>query len=223
MLRRGGVPDARIQVVPSGIELDKYALVRDNAYLKTEFGIDADAVVVGTIGALTDNKSQTDLIAATPALQDQLGRRRGLRVLLVGEGEARPRLESEVARLGLGKVVTLTGFRSDALELLSLFDCFVMPSREEGLCTSIMDAQAMGVGVVATNTGGIPELVTDQETGLLVPVGRSDALATAIVRMCSDDNLRNRCITGARRKSAGYDYRQMVYNTVGAYRALAAR
>jgi glycosyltransferase involved in cell wall biosynthesis len=116
--------------------------------------------------------------------------------------------------------VTFTGFRDDALEFLRVFDCFVMSSRLEGLGTSIMDAQAAGVPVVATRTGGIPDIVAHGRTGLLVPPGDSAALAAAMERMLDDEAIRNKCVTAAVEESRGYDYRQMVYKTVAAYRDL---
>jgi glycosyltransferase involved in cell wall biosynthesis len=83
-----------------------------------------------------------------------------------------------------------------------------------------MDAHALGVPVVATRTGGIPELVTDGETGLLAPPADAEALAGAILRMLDDDGLRGRCTAAGLAQSEGYDYRRMVYNTLNAYRTL---
>jgi glycosyltransferase involved in cell wall biosynthesis len=83
-----------------------------------------------------------------------------------------------------------------------------------------MDAQAAGVPVVATRTGGIVDVVQDKETGLLVAPRDPDALAGAILRMIGDKALQNKCVTAARAQAEGYDYRHMVYKTLEAYRYL---
>ncbi|MFH1755644.1 MAG: glycosyltransferase family 4 protein, partial [Candidatus Latescibacterota bacterium] len=109
------------------------------------------------------------------------------------------------------------------LEILSTFDCFVMSSRLEGLCTSIMDAQALGIPVVATDTGGIPDLVEHEKTGLLAPPGHPEELAAAIIRMLTDSRLRGSCAHLAKEKATQYDYRHMVAGTLEAYRLLTGR
>ncbi len=104
-----------------------------------------------------------------------------------------------------GKII-FTGFRKDPLEILSTFDCFVMSSHLEGLCTSIMDAQVLGVPVAATDTGGIPDLIDHEQTGLLAPPGQPERLAENIVRLLTDPTLSERCRTLAKKKAIGYDY-----------------
>ena len=96
----------------------------------------------------------------------------------------------------------------------------MLSSYLEGLCTSIMDAHALGVPVVATDVGGVPDLVADGETGLLVEPRNPEALAAAIVRMLGEASLRSACRANGRQKSAGYDYNVMVYKTLAAYRSL---
>jgi glycosyltransferase involved in cell wall biosynthesis len=213
----GGVDRSIIRRVPSGIDLAKFDAVGDGSRLRAEFGIEAGTRVVGNIAALAPHKSQSDLLRAAAAV---CARREDVRFFVVGEGGLRRELEAQTAALGLAGRVTFTGFREDALEFLRIFDCFVMSSRLEGLGTSIMDAQAAGVPVVATRTGGIPDIVADGRTGLLVPPGDSAALAAAVERMLDDEALRNECVSAAVTESRGYDYRRMVYKTLAAYRDL---
>jgi glycosyltransferase involved in cell wall biosynthesis len=130
----------------------------------------------------------------------------------------RPRLEALIRQLGLENTVFLPGFRSDVLEFMALFRCFVLSSYLEGLCTSIMDAQAMEVPVVATRTGGVPDLVEDGVTGLLVPPREPERLAQAVLRMMHDAELRQGCVKRARAKSQSYDYHRMVRGTLDVYR-----
>ena len=213
----GGVSPDKIDLVRSGIELAKFDKVGDPAYLKEEFSVNDGTFVVGNVAALAPHKSQVDFIRAASIVAEK---RDNVRFFIAGEGELRPELEAEIERLDLGERLIMTGFRSDVLELLSMFNCFVLSSYLEGLCTSIMDAQALGVAVVATDTGGVPDLVTPRETGLLVPVRSPEALASAIIEMMDDDELRETCARNALKKSKTYDYNHMVDGTLAAYRAL---
>ncbi len=219
-LIEGGVEESRIALVRSGIDLDKFARVEDIGYLYEEFGISAQTPVIGNIAALAPHKSQVDFIRAAAFVAKQLD---GAKFFVVGEGKLRPELERLIEDLRLNDNVFLTGFRSDVLELLSMFDCFVLSSYLEGLCTSIMDAQVMGVPVVATRTGGVPDLVDDGATGLLVPPRRPELLANAIVRMMTEAGLRESCAAAAMTKSRTYDYCHMVDGTVDVYRSMVER
>jgi glycosyltransferase involved in cell wall biosynthesis len=212
-----GIPTEKIRLVPSGIDLAKFERVGDNAYVREEFGIAADAPVVGNVAALAPHKPQSDFIRAARVVADKFP---DARFLIVGEGKLRSRLEALIRELDLDGTVILTGFREDPLEIMSTFTCFVLSSYLEGLGTSVMDAQAMGIPVVATDTGGVPDAVEDGVSGLLVPPRDPKELARAIVRMLDEDPLRQRIAKTALAKSRGYDYRHMVYKTLDAYREL---
>ena len=215
VLIEGGVEERRIALVRSGIDLDKFACAGDIAYLYKEYGISAQTPVIGNIAALAPHKSQADFVRAALSVKKKVD---GARFFIVGEGNMRSGLEKLIKDLTLQDDVLLTGFRSDVLEMLSMFDCFVISSYLEGLCTSIMDAQAMGVPVVATRTGGIPDLVEDEVTGLLVPPKRPDLLADAIVRMMTEPGLRESCVGAATARAQSYHYRHMVEGTMEVYR-----
>jgi glycosyltransferase involved in cell wall biosynthesis len=216
VLVKGGVTPAAITVVASGIDLDKFARVRDPSYLRGEYNLAGNEAVLVNVAALAPHKAQSVLLHALA----RIGARRCVRCFIVGEGALRPSLERVARDLGLRGRVTFTGFRHDALEFIRMADVFVMSSHLEGLGTSIMDAHALGAAVVATRTGGIPELVEDGVTGLLVPPGDPGALADAVTRMMDNRELRERCVHAARAQSARYDYRRMVYKTLDVYRRL---
>jgi glycosyltransferase involved in cell wall biosynthesis len=218
VLVESGVPAEKIRLVPSGIDLETFANKRDSDYIKREFDITDETPVVGNVAALTPNKSQADLIRAARIVTDRFPH---ARFFVVGEGKKRGELEALISELDLDDTVVLTGFREDRLEVMSTFTCFVLSSRLEGLGTSVMDAQAMGVPVVATKTGGVPDIIEDDVTGLLVPVRDPDALARSIQRLLGDEGLRQRLAEKALAQAEGYDYRRMVYKTLDAYRQLA--
>lgn len=212
-----GVNEEKIELVPSGIDLEKFDHLGDTGYVESEFGLKEGTTVVGNVAALAPHKSQGDFIRAAKIIRDEIP---DVRFFIVGEGKLRPALDALVDRLGLGGEVTLTGFRPDVLAILSRFDCFVLSSYLEGLCTSIMDAHALGVPVVATRTGGVPDLVDDGETGLLVPPREPALLAGAVFRMLSDGELRSKCVRRAKEQARRYDYKRMVEQTLDAYRRL---
>ncbi|HXV14729.1 MAG TPA: glycosyltransferase, partial [Candidatus Krumholzibacteria bacterium] len=198
VLVAGGIPPARVRVVASGIDLAKFDGLKERAAVRAELGLSAGSFAVGNVAALAPHKAQDDLLGAAARV---LAQRDDVRFFIVGEGSLRARLEGLAGELGIDGRVFFTGFRTDALDLLRAFDVFVMSSYLEGLGTSIMDAQALGVPVVATRTGGIPELVEDGVTGLLVPPRDPDALAAAILRFLADAGLRGTCAQAARVRS----------------------
>jgi glycosyltransferase involved in cell wall biosynthesis len=216
VLVQGGVNPATITVAASGIDLARFARVRDPSYLRREFKVGEDDRVIVNVAALAPHKAQSVLLHAVHGLRA----RAGTRCFIVGEGALRESLEQLARDLQVDDVVTFTGFRPDALEFIRMADVFVMSSHLEGLGTSIMDAHALGTAVVATRTGGIPELVEDGVTGLLVPPGAPGPLGDALARMLDDAELRERCIRAAKVQSERYDYRHTVYKTLDVYRRL---
>ncbi|MCK4775942.1 MAG: glycosyltransferase, partial [Candidatus Krumholzibacteria bacterium] len=118
VLADGGVPQNKIRLVHDGIDLSKFDRVRENAYVKAEFGIDAGAPVVGNVAALAPYKSQVDIIRAAPIVRDRYPR---VKFLIVGEGKLREHLQSLIDEMGLAGTVVLTGFRDDPLEIMSTF------------------------------------------------------------------------------------------------------
>lgn len=212
----GGVDAQSITVVPSGIDLDRLSRARDPGYLRAEFNLRNGEPVLVNVAALAPHKAQSVLLDALSRLRSRVS----FRCFIVGDGALRGALEAQARSLRIDDIVTFTGFREDALEFIRLADVFVMSSRLEGLGTSIMDAQVLGAPVVATRTGGIPEIVEDGVTGVLAGPGDAQSLATALARMLEDRELREGCRVRAQAQSARYDYHQTVYKTLDVYRRL---
>lgn len=140
-----------------------------------------------TVGRLQAPKDALTLVRALAALQPA-----SCEAVIVGDGPDRPAVENEVRRLGLDSVVRLAGERDDVADFLAAADLFVLSSRSEGLPLSILEAMAVGLPVVASGVGGVPEVVVEGETGLLVPPGDPQSLADAIERLLDDSALRRR-------------------------------
>ncbi len=137
------------------------------------------------VGRLQAPKDQRTLVHALARLGDQ-----AFEAVIVGDGPEYAAIERDVQRLGLAQAVELAGQRQDVPELLSTADLFVLSSTSEGLPISILEAMAAGLPVVASGVGGVPEVVVDGQTGLLVPPRDVPSLAAAIKRILSDPSLR---------------------------------
>jgi glycosyltransferase involved in cell wall biosynthesis len=162
----------------------------------TASGTGAEPCRLVTVGRLQAPKDVLTLVRALAELPQ-----RAYEGVIVGDGPDRPALESEIRRLDLEPVVQLAGERTDVPELLAAADVFVLSSRSEGLPLSILEAMAAGLPVVATNVGGVPELVVEGETGFLVPPGDPQALAVALERLLGDSALRRRLGAAGRRRA----------------------
>jgi glycosyltransferase involved in cell wall biosynthesis len=156
--------------------------------------LDLQRPIVGEIARLAEVKGQRTLLRACAGLD--------VSVVLVGAdleqgGAYRALLEREADELGIRNRVLFTGYRADAASLLRSFDVFALPSTTEGLPLVLLEAMAAGVPVVATPVGGVPELVADGETGLLVPPGDADALEAAIRRLLDEPETARRLAANA--------------------------
>ena len=146
------------------------------------------------------------------------------RFVIAGEGELRPTLEHLIKHLNLEKHVMLAGFRPDVLSVHKGFDIFVMSSITEGLGTSLLDAMACGKPIVATTAGGMPEVVQDGKTGILVPPRNDQAMADAIVKLLKDPALRERMgAAGLSRVNAKFSAERMVADTLQVYEGVVKR
>jgi len=177
ILIRDGVPARKISVVHSGTDMERFQGLKSE-YLKKEFSLPPQAKILGNIGYLVGHKGQKYLIQAMVKVVKEFPQ---VHLLIVGKGELEKKLKSLVQKLGLNSYITFTGFREDVGALLNLFDLLVVSSTGEGLTATIVDALALEVPVVTTNAGGIPEIITSGETGIIVPPADSEALAQGII------------------------------------------
>jgi glycosyltransferase involved in cell wall biosynthesis len=215
VLERDGIEPERIVVVHDGIDVAKIGRL-PTVDLHAEFWLPHGAPVLVNVGALVAHKGQKHLIDAMPHVLREVP---DAHLAIFGEGELRPALERQVKELRLDKHVLLPGFRADVLQLMKSADLFVMSSVTEGLGSTVLDAMAMRLAVVATRAGGLPEAVVQGETGLLVPPGDGRELAGAIVRLLEDPAARARMgDAGHARVSAEFGVGRMLDGTLAAYR-----
>jgi glycosyltransferase involved in cell wall biosynthesis len=174
-----GLPREKVDVVYSGIDIKRFQNVKGN-YLISELGLNKDKLCIGNIAALAWHKDHRTLLEAARIVVDEFPR---VTFLIVGDGPLRREIEILIKKLNLEEDVKLFGFREDIPQILSVLDLFVLSSTWEGLGTSLLDAFASCVPVIATNVGGIPEIVKDRVNGILVPPKNPSALAGAIISL----------------------------------------
>jgi sugar transferase (PEP-CTERM/EpsH1 system associated) len=185
-LVNGRIPEKKIIRIHNGVDTSRFS----NGSRETArglLGVSSDQVVIGTVGRLDPVKDHTTLIRAFAMVQPQHTRSV---LIIVGEGLLRLALENQIEELRLGGQVRLIGERSDIPAILKAFDVFVLPSIAEGLSNTILEAMASELPVIATRTGGNPELVKDGVTGSLVPVQNPATLADAMEMYLKDSELR---------------------------------
>jgi glycosyltransferase involved in cell wall biosynthesis len=185
----GGIDPALIKVIPDGIDYSPFDEAAASDFLRRELNFKRDDFLVGIVAHLADHKGHKYLIRATEILKAKAPQ---IRVIIVGEGPLRMELDKLVKQTHVEDIVFFLGFREDVPQILASLDLFVLSSYLEGMGSSILDAMASRLPVVATRTGGIPEVVVNGETGLLVPPKSPAALAKAILRIYGDRELGRR-------------------------------
>jgi L-malate glycosyltransferase len=220
MLIGDGIDRDRIETVYEGIDLHRVQ-VEPAANIHAEFWLPTHAPVVGAVAALTQEKGHKYLIDAAALVVREVP---DARFVILGEGDLRPTLERQIKELHLDKHVVLPGFRADVLAFMKSFDVFVMSSLFEGLGTSLLDAMALSKPTVASDTGGIPEVVSHGETGFLVPPRDAHELAAAITKLLKDPERRQRMgRAGLERVTRVFTADEMIERTLAVYRKLDSK
>jgi glycosyltransferase involved in cell wall biosynthesis len=218
MLVADGIPAARAVTVYEGIDLG-HVEAAPSADLHADLWLPHNSPIVGNVAALVPHKGQRHFIEAAAIVVKKVP---DARFVIAGEGELRPALERLIKDRHLEKHVFLAGFRPDILSVHKAFDVFVMSSVTEGLGTSLLDAMACGKPVVATTAGGMPEVVVDGRTGLLVPPRDHVAMADALVTLLRDPTMRAEMgAAGLARARAQFSAERMVQDTLDVYRRVA--
>jgi glycosyltransferase involved in cell wall biosynthesis len=173
-------PAEKIHCIHNGVDLRQFSPRPPSASLRTSLGIPEQAPVVGSVGRFVPFKGYRVLLEAARVVAGTLP---GVHWLLVGDGEQRGELEAYCNVLGLGSQVRFVGWREDVPEILALCDVFALPSLGEHFGRVLIEAMAMAKAVVATDAGGVPEIVVHDECGLLVPPGEPQAMAEALLAL----------------------------------------
>ncbi len=182
-----GVDDSKLITIHSGVDMNKFDDILLPSGFRESLSIPDSNVIVGTVAAFVGHKDYPNLIDAAEIV---IRSRKNVTFVAVGDGAKQEQMEALVSSKNLQNHFVFTGFRKDIGNFLKLFDIFVMASKLEGLGTSILDAQAQGLPVVGTNTGGIPEAVQNGINGVLVERQNSQALADGLIKLIDSPELR---------------------------------
>jgi sugar transferase (PEP-CTERM/EpsH1 system associated) len=194
-----GIAPERIAQIYNGVDTTQFAPATEARLPIAGCPFTArDFWFVGTVGRMQEVKDQVTLAEAFVRAVQRHPSGKRLRLVMVGDGPLRKRVDGVLAAAGLRELAWLPGERSDVPDILRGLDCFVLPSLAEGVSNTILEAMATGLPVVATRVGGNPELVDDGVTGQLVPSADSEAMATAILGYFDDPATARRHARAAR-------------------------
>jgi D-inositol-3-phosphate glycosyltransferase len=196
------MPEKRISVIPIGTDIQRFdPCLYNQTTTRQRFGIPQSKIVLGVLGRLDPQKGQDDFIRSIPIL---LEHQTNLHFVIAGdetEGQSgfKKTLEDLSDKLGVRKNIQFIPFTNAVPEFMSAIDIFVLPSHSETFGFVLVEAMAMEKAIVATNSGGVPEIITDNSTGFLIPPRNEQALADALLRLIKDDDLRSSFSSEARK------------------------
>lgn len=205
VLIESGLKEEVISLVPSGVDFDRYKGVAPAT--RKEMGVPEKSIILGNVAALEPHKDHYTFLHAFAAVRES---HPDVHAVIIGHGSLRAELVRVASRLGVADQVRFLGFREDVLRFLAGFQFFCLSSSEEGLGTTILDAMALQIPVIATAAGGIPEMVKDGETGFLAPP-RQPAILAERIKFALDNPKKLPKIIEAARKTA-WEFR--IENTV---------
>jgi glycosyltransferase involved in cell wall biosynthesis/protein-tyrosine-phosphatase len=182
-LQGAGQSAAALRRIHNGIDLSKIASARSRDEVRRELGIGPPAVLIGTAGRLAPVKAQDCFLRAGRLI---LQKERHARFIIAGDGPLKTELMALATRLGIERECVFLGARSDIFDLVAALDLFVLPSLDEGIPMALLEAMALERPLVASNVGGIPEVITHRINGLLVEAGDEQALADASLELIRD-------------------------------------
>jgi glycosyltransferase involved in cell wall biosynthesis len=213
-----GIPAERIEVIYEGVKVHDAPSATQRAQARKRWGVADEEILFGCVGYLLPEKGQEFAVRAMAEVRAKFPR---ARLLLAGDGACRARLEGLARELGIAEAVIFAGFVEDIAQVYRALDAFVFPSLAEPLGTSLLAAMGWGLPVVAVASGGVPEYVEDEISGLLVERAERALIAGAMMRVLGETGLPARLGAGAKERIASrLTADHMVDRTVEVYRGL---
>ena len=212
-LRDVNVSEEMMTVVPSGVDVESFEQSQADENLLGRWGIERGNFVIGTVAAFEKEKGYNVLLGAARKV---IGECPECRFILLGAGRLRRSFETSIEHMELGGKIIIDGVSASLERILPLFDCYVLSSRDEGLSTALIAALASGLPVIASDVGGIPEVLSSG-CGILVPPDDAEGLAAAILTLVRDDGLRRMLALRGRRRAWEFDIGKTVERTLEVY------
>lgn len=217
-LLHNGFPEEQLITIHDGINLNRFANSPEPATLSyIKENLQKKSIVVGTIAAFVKNKDYPTLIEAAQRVNKLNS---NVIFLALGTGPDLQKIKNMVHSLNLDKIFLFPGFQNNVGSFLKRFDIFVLTSKNEGLGSSILDAQSLGKPVIATSAGGIPEVVHDNKNGILIPIQSPKRLAEAIICLVNDPEKRKEFGDAGKNTVEHFSFENMVANNIKLYNTL---
>jgi glycosyltransferase involved in cell wall biosynthesis len=217
-LQRGGVPDSKLRLVHSAVDVEACQPDWSYSQFRDAFGLQKDEIAVVCVAQFITRKGHAVLLDAWPAVIDKCPQ---ARLILFGQGVEESHLQDQVRHLNLSETVQFAGFRADILSFLGHADLLVHPALREGLGICLLEAQAAGLPIVASRAGGIPEAVADEVSGLLVPPQNPSELAAVVTKLLRDPDKRSGFGAGGRMQVAqNFSVQSLVSGNLKVYEEL---
>ena len=214
-----GRADTILPIYP-GIDLNQYFKKKSkDTDIKKELSIEKDSPLIGWVGRLEGIKGCFDFLKAARLVLDRYP---GSYFLMAGDGPLRTDLNDWIVKNSMDGRVLLLGYRRDVVRIMNGIDVFVLTSHNEGLGLVVVEAMAAGKPVVATDVGGVSEVVVDGQTGILLPAGEPLRMAEAILRLISDPALASRLGGAGRERASLFSIDTMIDRTIELYNDIAA-
>lgn len=219
LITRNRLNSEKIVSIPAGVDIERYDINIRGDRIRAEFGLKDSYPIVGIVAILRHWKGHRFLLEAVSRVVSVFP---DAKFLIIGNGPQWNNLHQKIQDMGTEKHVIMTGFRDDIPEIMAALDIFILPSvASEATSQVIPQALAMGKPVIATNTGGLPEIIEDGVTGLLISPKNHDAIADAIVRMAEHKEEAEKMAARGRDKILkNYTFQRMIERTAEVYRHL---
>jgi len=204
----------KLRLVYDGVDLTRF-ISKPNAYkLRQNCNVSTSAYLIGTCASLVASKNLKLFIQVAKYLLEQ-----GIeaKFIIIGDGPLRQELISYAQEMELGEHVIFLGFRQDVADLLPQLDVFLFTSQQEGMGSVILEAMAANIPVVSTRVGGIPELISDGDTGILAAPSDVRGLGQAVLQLCQQPNLRQRMVSRASAQLESFSIQAMANKTLAIY------
>ncbi len=213
-LINNGIDSQKIILIYNGINIDKFPFLREDQKEKRrkQLGLKENEKVVGYVGRLNDEKG---VIYFLEAAYDIIKELPYVKIFFVGSGPQMDFLKKKAKDLNIENHVKFLGFRKNIPDILSIFDVYVLPSKIEGLPLGLIEAMSMGIPIVASNVGGVPEAIIDRKTGILVPPKDPKLIAKSVIYLLNnEDKAQILRLAGRKEVEQQFSIEKMVYKTI---------
>lgn len=216
-LKKEGISSEKLKVIYNGVDIDYYKPI-ENCTLKKELGLNKNTLVLTTVSRFNKEKGHSFLMEGVKELKNHI---EDFKLLLVGSGEEEQFIKQKVEDYGLEESVLFLGYREDILEILSITDIYVSPSKSEAISFSILEALSSEKVVVATEVGGVPEIFEKGDMGILIPYGEPKKFVEAIIYLHDNNQVYEKKKANSRKVIIeNFSLDKMIKETLSLYKEL---